>query len=261
MSDRVLFQMYSGHRSQLIEKHVFYVEQAKKRLLDQFTDEAISQEADLAAEQSLERRGQYFDPDRHDPGDFEEAAYHDGVWQHQLMTELRDSVRMSIVSGFFHEWEKNLRQWLVDEVQHWHHGNEARGAVWKKNLTDLFDLLESFGWSLKSSHYFRDLDACRLVVNVYKHGDGPSLSELAKTYPQFLEHPLEAMRGQVGEKWFAPSYEHLKVSDTDLEAFSAAIQEFWKDVPEDVFDSQITDPPNWLIKAIEKDNNAKEQQK
>lgn len=261
MMDRVLFQMYSGHRAQLIEKHEFYVEQAKKRLLNQFTDEAISQEADRAAESSLEKRGQYFDPDRHDPGDFEEAAYHDGVWQYQLMTELRDSVRLSIVSGFFHEWEKNLRQWLVDEVQHWHYGDETRSAVWKKNLGDLFELLESFGWSLKSSPYFPDLDACRLVVNVYKHGDGPSLSELAKSYPQFLEHPLEAMRGQVGEKWFAPSYEHLKVSDKDLDAFSAAIHEFWKDIPENVFNSQITSPPSWLIKAINKDNITKEQEK
>ncbi|EWG99214.1 hypothetical protein [Halomonas sp. BC04] len=261
MADRVLFQMYSGHRAQLIEKHEFYVKQATARLLDQFTDDAISQEADRAAKESLERRGQYFDPDRHDPGDFEEAAYDDGVWRYQLMTELRDRVRLSIVSGFFHEWEKNLRQWLVDEVRHWHHGEVTRGTVWKKNLNDLFDLLESFGWPLKSSPYFKDLDACRLVVNVYKHGDGTSLNELASSYPQFLEHPLAAMRGQVGEMWFSLSHEYLKVSDRNLAAFSSAILMFWKDVPENVFHSQIMEPPSWLVKAIEKDQQKKENSK
>ena len=259
MTDRVLFNMYLGHRAQLIEKHEFYVDQAKKRLLDQFTDDAISEEADRAEKQSYVRRGQYFDPDRDDPADSTEAAYHDGVWRYQLMIELRDNVRLSIVAGFFHEWEKNLRQWLVDEVRHWHYGEEARNAVWNKNLSDLFDLLESFGWSLKSAPYFADLDACRLVVNVYKHGDGPSLGELANTYPRLLEHPLEAMRGQVGQKWFAPSYEHLKISDQDLENFSAAIQSFWRDFPENVFGSQITNPPSWLFKAIDKDNRKKDQ--
>lgn len=261
MADRILFQMYSGYRAQLIEKHEFYVRQAKARLLDQFTNDAISEEADRAAEESLERRGQYFDPDRHDSGDLEEAAYDDGVWRYQLMAELRDSVRLSIVSGFFQEWEKNLRQWLVDEIQHWHCGEVTREAIWKKNISDLFGLLESFGWPLENSVYFQDLDACRLVVNVYKHGDGPSLNELASSYPQFLEHPLAAMRGQVGEMWFSPNYKNLKVSDSNLAAFSSAIVMFWKDVPENVFDSQIMEPPSWLCKALDKDQQKKESSK
>ncbi len=261
MTDRVLFNMYSGHRAQLIEKHEFYVDQAQKRLLDQFTDEAISEEADQEEQRSYEKRGQYFDPDRDDPADSMEEAFHDGVWRYQLMTELRDNVRLSIIAGFFHEWEKNLRQWLVDEVRKWHSGEEARSSIWKKSVRDLFELLESFGWSLKTVPYFAKLDACRIVVNVYKHGDGPSLRELASTYPQFLEHPLEAMRGQVGDKWFAPSYEHLKISDQDLEGFSDAIQNFWKDIPENVFNSQFASPPVWLSKAFEKDKKKREQLK
>lgn len=261
MADRVLFNMYSGFRDQLIEKHKFFVQQARFRLLDQFTDEAISEEADRTAEESWERRGQYFDPDRHDPGDFAEAANDDGIWRYQLLTEMRDSVRLSIVAGFFHEWEKNLRQWLVDEVRHWHHGDVTKQSIWMKNIVDLFELLESFGWSLRDSAFFPDLDACRLVVNVHKHGDGPSLTELANSYPQFLEHPLAAMRGEIGEMWFSPSYENLKVTDENLEAFSAAILQFWRDVPENIFDSQITDPPSWLIKAIEKDRTTGEAQK
>ena len=259
MTDRVLFHMYSGFRAQLIENHEFYVAQAKARLLDQFTDEAISEEADRAAEESYLQRGRNFDPDRHDSGDFAEAAYDDGVWRYQLMTALRDNVRLSIVSGFFHQWEKSVRQWLVNELRHWHHGEVTRCAIWKKNLGELLDLLESFGWSLKSTVYFKKLDACRLVVNVYRHGDGPSLNELAKSYPNHFDHPLEDIRGAIGEMWFSPSHEYLKISDRDLDEFANAITAFWEDVPENVLGSQITTPPNWLLKALEKDQHGKEQ--
>lgn len=259
MTRHVLFQMYSGHRAQLIEKHVFYVEQAKKRLLDQFTDDAVREEADRAAQESWEARGQSFDPEYGDPADGAEAAFEDGVWRYELLTELRDSVRLSIVSGFLHEWEKNLRQWLVDEVRHWHHGDEVRRVIWKKNLIDLFDLLESFGWPLKSEPYFTDLDACRLVVNVYKHGDGPSLDQLAASYPRFLVHPLEELRGQVDDMWISPSYDYLQISDQDLDTFSEAVRSFWQDMPENTFDEQITDPPSWFLKAFERDKKTKAQ--
>jgi hypothetical protein len=253
MSDIVLFHMWSGHRAHLLEKHQFYVSQARGRLLEQFTDDAISTEADKAAEEALQRRAQLFDPERSDPGELEEAAYDDGVWQYQLLTDLRDSVRLSIISGFFHEWEKILRQWLVGEVGHWHFGNEAKSAIWKANLADLVELLNSFGWDLRASPYYQELDACRLVVNVYKHGDGPSLDELASKYPYLLDHPFGDIGGQIGGMGFSLSHEYLKVTDGHLNAFSGSILRFWEDVPENVFDSQLTAPPGWLQKAIEKD--------
>lgn len=255
MTDSVLFQMWSRHRAQLLEKHRFYVSQAKERLLKQFTEDAISAEADKAAEEALERRGQFFDPERHDPGEVGEAAYHDGVWQFELLSELRDNVRLSIVAGFFHAWEKSLRQWLVDEIAHWHRGDATKRVIWKKNIAELFDLLESFGWGLQARPYFKDLDACRLVVNVYKHGDGPSLNELAIRYPHLFDHPFGDMTGELEEAWLSPRFEYLRVCDGHLDAFSNAILRFWQDIPENIFDSQIKEPPAWLIKAIEKDKS------
>ncbi|MCQ4437932.1 hypothetical protein NO135_23300, partial [Clostridioides difficile] len=52
------------------------------------------------------------------------------------------------------------------------------------------DLLESFGWPLRTTDYFRTLDACRLVVNVYKHGKGKSLDDLRARFPEYLDDPL-----------------------------------------------------------------------
>jgi len=255
MTDRVLFQMWSGYRAQLIEKHQFYVQQAKVRLLEAFTDEAISKEADRISLESWEARGQNFNPDYDDPADGIEDAYQDSVWRYQLLRDLRDSVRLNIVAGFFHEWEKNLRQWLVDEVRHWHTGDNVKRRLWQSNLVDLFDLLESFGWALRRERYFSKLDVCRLIVNVHKHGDGKSLSNLSTDYPEYLQHPLEQMRDEIGETWFVPSHKHLKIKDGDLNYFADAISKFWENLPENTYGRQISNPPSWFIKAIEKDNN------
>lgn len=253
MDDYVLFQMSSRHREQLIERHKFYVQQAQLRLLDQFTEEAISQEADRIAQESWERHGQYFNPDYHDQSEFAERAYDDGVWRYQLLTDLRDGVRMSIIVGFFHVWEKNLRQWLVNEVRHWHYGDAPRDMIWKVKLADIFDLLESFGWPLKSSVFFTKIDACRLVVNVHKHGDGASLKELSDRHPAYLKHPIGTILGEISGILLRTSHEDLNVTEANLEEFSEAIIRFWEAVPENVLNSQISDPPDWLVKAIEKD--------
>ncbi|MBO4168849.1 hypothetical protein [Cereibacter azotoformans] len=262
MSDPVLFQMWSRHRADFIEKHRFYVSQAKQRLMSQFLEQDIRAEADREGERFLEENEKNFNPDVHDGSEFFEGAEDACADRYQLLVEMRDSVRLGIISGFFHDWEKNLRQWLVDEVRRypWRTGESTRRAIWTTNLCakngGLFDLLESFGWQLKIAPYFPNLDACRLVVNVYKHGDGSSLDSLSKSYPKFLKHPLDGLCDWLGETW---SYEHLSITDENIDEFSDAVQEFWKDVPENVFNSEITDPPGWLIKAIEKDNNKKEQ--
>lgn len=38
--------------------------------------------------------------------------------------------------------------------------------------------------------YFPKLDACRLVVNVYKHGKGTALNQLRSRYPEYLADPF-----------------------------------------------------------------------
>src|SRR3546814_2583341 len=54
--DRVLFQMWGPFREFLIADHQFYVTEAKRRLLDQFTDESIKRSEEHKSElQSLMR--------------------------------------------------------------------------------------------------------------------------------------------------------------------------------------------------------------
>ena len=256
MSDYVWFQMWGPFRQSLIDSHLFYVDQARKRLISQFDD--IESEADKAAEEWLERSKYRFDPDRHDPGSFYEAAEGVGVEFYGLLSDMRDQTRLSVVAGMFHECDKQLRDWLVREIQHWHQGDNTPLKVWSVDFGEIADLLECLGWEIRSARYFPALDACRLVVNVYKHGEGKSLVDLRQNYPEYLEAPFQSAGGIFSGVEYR-DHTHLKVSDEQFQAFSDAIIAFWQDVPESVFSSQTTDVPTWFEKAILNDDAKRRQ--
>jgi hypothetical protein len=250
MSDIVLFQMCSWRRKSLIEGHRFYVDQARKRLLSQF--ENIEEEAEKASEEWLERSSCWFDPDRHDPGDFYESANDAGIEFYELLSGMRDQTWLSVVAGMFHEWDKQLREWLVREVEHWHHGEDLPKKLWSADFLRICDFLESLGWNLHGSTWFRTLNACRLVVNVYKHGAGNSLDELKDHHPEYLCDPLRGLRCDfLGNH--DPVHTDLRVSEDQFREFSDAIIACWTTAPENIWDSKISDVPDWIMKAIEKD--------
>jgi hypothetical protein len=250
MSDCVIFQMWGPFRQWLIKAHLFYVEEARKRLLTQFNN--IEADADRAAEDWLERSGRHFDPDRHDPDAFYEAATDVGNEFYELLSNMREQTRLSVVAGMFHEWDKQFRDWLVREIQHWHHGDSAKLKIWSADYGQIADLLESLGWNIRSTEFFATLDACRLVVNVYKHGEGKSLDELRSRFPEHLDDPFSGAGGALSDTKYR-DHTSLKVSDDQFQAFSDAIVAFWRAVPENIFESQITDVPDWFGKAIIKD--------
>ncbi len=252
MSNYVLFQMWGLFRRSLIKGHEFYVDQARKRLLSQF--ENMSAEADKAADEWLEQSSGAFDPDRHDPGDFYEAAYEHSIEFYQLLSDMRDRTRLSVVAGMFHEWDKQLRDWLVREMHHWHRGETAASKVWSADFGKIADLLQSFGWNLRSAEYFNTLDACRLVVNVYKHGAGKSLDDLKQSYPHYLRDPADESLDLPDTRFL--DHTHLKVTDEQFRAFSEAIVAFWRDVPENIVSAQVMEVPAWFGNAIETDRHS-----
>ncbi|MFN9749294.1 MAG: hypothetical protein ACK53K_07685 [Burkholderiales bacterium] len=229
----LLFQMWEPFRQSLIKSHLFYVGQARKRLLSQFDD--IGADADRAADEWLEKSAQWFDPDRHDPASFYENANDVGIEFYGLLSDMLEQTRLSVVAGMFHEWDKQLRDWLVREIKYWHRGDNATDMVWRADFSKIVDLLESLGWNVRNADFFSTLDACRLVVNVYKHGDGSSLRHLRKNFPEYLE-----------DRFHHHHHTHLKVNDGQLDAFSNAILAFWRNVPNNVSDSCWTDVQKWV---------------
>lgn len=236
MSAYALFQMSSSRRQSVIGKHLFYVEQAQKRLLSQFHN--IESEADRAAEEWLEQSERLFDPDRDDPHHFYEAANDVQAEFYELLSDMREQTRLSVVAGMFHQWDKQLRDWLTSEVQHWCDDDKAiMKTIWLDDFGKIAESLESLGWNVRGPDHYRTLDACRLVVNVYKHGQGKSLDELKSKFPEYLDDPSKASGRFFSGKNYR-EHTNLKVSDEQLQAFSEAIVAFWKDVPENVFDNR-----------------------
>lgn len=253
MSNIVWFQMSDSLRQSLIAGHFFYVEQARKRLLPQFDD--IDSEANDIGEQALEQNAAFYDPEQDNASSLQESAYEQMCEFHRLLTDMRDRTRLSVVAGMFHEWEKQLREWLVREIEHWHHGDVTELGVWKANFCEITDLLESLGWRIRSTDYFNTLDACRHVVNVYKHGKGKSLIQLKKKYPEYLDTSHNVSIGPLSSVGYL-YHKHLKVSDDQLQAFSNSIVAFWRATPERILNSQVNEVPDWFGKAIKKDQIA-----
>lgn len=143
------FQMWEPFRQSLIEEHRFYIEQGKKKLLSQF--ENMEQEATEAGELWLREHEHLFDPDRHDPGDFEENAHEESIEYYRLLSDLRDQIRFSLVAGMFHTWDKQLRRWLLDEFRHWGDRKSAEQKLWAVSFTRIEELLDGLGLARKGS--------------------------------------------------------------------------------------------------------------
>jgi len=246
----VAFQMWEPSRKQLIKAHTFYVEQAKERLLTRF--ENIEDEANKETDSWLRETSHLFDPDRHDPSDFYEQADDIGIEFYELLTELRDRTRLSVIAGMYHEWDKKLRDWLWREIRRWHLGDQLRRQIWSVDFISLMDFMVALGWDVTKTPYYQHLDACRLIVNVYKHGEGKSFELLRQRYPQYIENNF-AGAANYGWTLSHADYTHLKAPDGSLDLFSQAIIDFWNDVPENVYASTIVDVPDWFERAYNKD--------
>ncbi|MGV8960728.1 MAG: hypothetical protein ACOH1V_10105 [Stenotrophomonas sp.] len=193
MTQRSVFQLMDGHRKVLTEEHCFYVEEAKKRLLSQFDN--ISEEAEQAQEQHWNNPVRDFDPDFHDMGDVAQDALDHGVQFFQLLSEMRDRTRFSVIAGMYHHWDKAWRKFLAHELR-WTIviGEHTRRAIFSLDAKDLDKLLLALGLEVRSFPDFERLDAMRLIVNVYKHAEGSSLEGSPPLSRTLTRRPMEVLR-------------------------------------------------------------------
>ena len=136
-----------------------------------------------------------------------------------MLEYLRTQTTLGALAGMYHQWEKDLRDFLATELQHAFPREEVDKMVWRSpDVGKCFDLLEAFGWQVRTKHWYFDLDACRLVVNVYKHGKGTSLDQLKAKYPRYLKSDLPQFAN--------PDYQDLAVTPQEFAAFGEGIAAF-----------------------------------
>jgi hypothetical protein len=249
MSDRkwTAYQLMESERELRISEHRFYVEEAKSRLLSQFAN--IEAEADQAEKEHWKRSGEFFNPEWHDPGDLAEAARDHGIEFYQLLNDMHHRTQLSVVAGMYHHWDKTLRRFLVREFK-WPRlviGDQTRRALWKLDSAKLERLLKALGLDLSLFSCYPRMNAMRLVVNVFKHGEGKSLDDLRVLYPEFLRDS--------SRRWGIFDDTDMVVSNTHIEEFAAAIESFWRALPPEIIfeEDVVLDVPDDFEKAWKKD--------
>ena len=155
MTRVVNFHLCRFRREELIERNEFYVEQAKKRLLSQLTDDEIQKEAESTAEKTFENLRIQHGLHSDQSDSFGEFAQDAGGWQYLLLSDLRVAVRLSIVAGLFHNLEKSLSHWVVDEIRHFGFPESTQKTYRKMQFAPLIKKLMSSGWNIDSKTYYQ----------------------------------------------------------------------------------------------------------
>lgn len=247
-----MFQMLESQRQKIIADHQFYVEQAQTRLLSQFVNLDPAVEVEKVADEYLSENSSRFNPDRHDVADCHQDAYEEGCAHYHLLLEMHEATRLSVISSSFAQWEKELKNWIANEIGFWHQGPCVNSVIWKAEFPLIVSFLVAVGFNVRSLSCYAHLNAMRLVVNVFKHGNGKPLNDLKREFPEFIPEAI----GSDNPERFPPyilDHTHMKVLDKHLEQFSDAIVGFWRAVPTEIRLSGNIAFPDRIEKAFEND--------
>jgi hypothetical protein len=224
--------MWVGQRRLVLERHDFYVEQVKARVLAQFQD--VAGEAERHSEAEYERLGSLPGDEGSDMVEIAEIASDKGQVFYSLLSDLKKQMLLGALAGLYHQWDKDLRDFVERELRQHLKPTDAGKIAWDPNVGNVFDMLAEFGWDCRCAAFFRRIDACRLVVNGYKHGKGRSLDDLGTRYPEYLDDGFTK-----GTSWLlAPGYldhEWLSISEPQFDEIADALRQFWVEFPERLY--------------------------
>lgn len=227
-------QLYypSSTRDMFVQKHRIYAKLVRERLLSQFND--LEGDADRylaeAMEEMSSRPSAGYDDDSHIP----EMAYDASCSRYSQLVVLKKQVLLGSLAGMYHQWDKDLREHLDRELSHYTDKEWIAKHVWRPESLKVLDILTEFGWEVKTKPFFDIVQACHIVVNVYKHGKGTSLNLLHAQYPKYLPDPLALSGYPWGGEEFI-DYARLNVTNEDFDEFAGAMDDFWMAMPDRLF--------------------------
>lgn len=229
--------MWKGLKDIVLTRHDFFVEQIKARVLGNFDN--IEAEADQKADQVYDHLGSMPSWGGEDMSDAAETAFEAGYEFYELLSDMRTQTMLSAVASLYQQWDKELRYFLEHELCHAYDRDDVIKFCWRSPIGPVFKLLADFGWDVKPEAYFPLLDACRLIVNVYKHGKGGSLNDLAANYPQYLKKPTQGLAGLAFLD--VTDFKDLDVTLEEFDELANAIRSFWLAFPERLY---LPSPPS-----------------
>lgn len=224
--------MWSGQREHYLSRHNFYVEQVKTKVFAQFYN--LETDADKYAEAEYARLGSLQGDQNSDMSEIADIARERSYDYFSMLSDLKLQMLLGGLAGLYHQWDKDLRDFIERELTNYSEKGAVEKLVWKSPVEGVFDVLREFGWDLSACDFFPKIDACRLIVNVYKHGKGVSLNALEERYPEYIDTPFS--RAEVPHFFDGHlSHEWLSVTDSQVDEIAAAFSSFWKQFPERLY--------------------------
>lgn len=224
--------LFEPVREAFLTEHDIFVEQARTRIFDNFKDEDIEKASEKKKENFFEREGLKVPyGEGVDMGDIAEDAEDYGIKFGITLYEMKSQVILATLAALYHQWEKKLRERMEHELRFGKTENELRKIFWKTEIKCIFDQLELLGWYIREESWFSKINACRLIVNVYKHGKGRSLDELKEKHPQYLKGVFDASRFFGERDEMLLSYEDLSITIEEFNEIADAFRQFWVDFP------------------------------
>lgn len=207
-------------QERILARHDFFMEQVKSRVFESFFN--LEEDADAAANDAWQRFMSQTSHGEDDPGDYVDAATEAGIDFYEYGMKMKKQVTLACLATLYHEWEKDVRSHLEREIQRWGYRTAKQDQLWTAPVSDILDFLERQGWRIRGRQWYVLLDACRIIVNVYKHGKGSSFNDLKKTYPQYLKCDYQL---------FEADYESLEITEQEFDELGGAVRQFWQDFP------------------------------
>ena len=221
--------MWSPVRRNILERHDTYVEAVLTRVISQFRD--IDGEAERYADatwQALTDRPVQQDEDV-DMGALAEQAQDAGLAKYETLSFLKREMLLGSPAGLYHIWDRSLRDFLAREFRHWMKPEYVDRYAWHSDFNRIMTCLRESGWDVTAEPFFKDLDACRLVVNVYKHGKGKSLDDLVARYPHFMRYHAQPDLSFLARH---PDHEDLELTERQFRDIASSLRTFWTAFPE-----------------------------
>ncbi len=254
---RSLFYMWSQRRENLIAQHKFYVEEGKRRITDQFRERKILEEEALEyAEKWLKKVYMNMGESNVDVEGLEEVAHEKCVDFYMALEQMGNYARLGLVTGMYHLWERSLKEWLTsnDGIMDWYRGEELPKQIWGANFNQIFEIFDYAGVFVNDSIKDR-MNCIRLVVNTYKHGQGGSFDELKSKRRDLFDDYSVSFDDKMGGEMKYVFHDDLYIKDHHIDEFSDTIVDFWRGVPEHIWESDSKDLPKWFENAIKRDSN------
>jgi hypothetical protein len=223
-----------SERKLIIEQHDFFVSELISRVFSSFRD--ISSEADQEAHVHYEALASLPDGYGVDLGSAASQAFDRGFELYDSLWEMKRQVTFGALAILYQQWDKGIRTFIERELGFFICRDWLGSAIWEVNLEKIIKFLKNQGWNIKGYPWFAEIDAMRLLVNVFKHGKGQSFDQLCKQYPEYARGPF-ALFSDDKSGFFKDMYglpDQLEISEKQFQEFADAIRGFWLSFPESI---------------------------